>query len=1442
MAYLFMRRRDSCVPNFVTMDVPQRHLELESRRPFDSFQVPSDIQTLHEELAEKDAQIQQLKGQVVTIARLKHVSKADSLPKRQSQNPKTKVSPFLTARILLTTLSAESCWDSERRWDNAFMQEGHLREFLEWPRMSETIKNSIGEPTIHQTIHQAAGRMRRAIRFQMNSPGNIALVFPFWRPDHNCELHSCDGAVQLRGTPDGRRRYPIDPLLIHMQEGEPKHWMFRSCYILRTLGVILFAGKLPEMDNAKNVIKSCWDISAPNCTAKVYNIREVTPGLIALAAVSAWRVLLPPEDRHQDEDRFHFWRKCLIMAIGAEKKYAKGRPMPFHETMSQMNEWLFGQASGQSGNEKLEQVPVSQVTDLGAKSNLLLEHEFFAEFKAAVMTEETELETEAGGTPDQLSNDANSNNSNSHGTLAAVVTENAATCPAVEPPIGSTATTAGATPATLAESVPSGTLPVAQGKQKRKRNTQKSQAKGSVRKSRRVSGPVGDTNIPISDIALALPTQNSAQNAKRLTPQNLKQHEAACRVNQTRDQVRQRMMDEDRQRLYDAIERSKGSVLLSSGMHRTPGTGDLLEDFEIFECPSGSLDATIAIQTADASMPESSVPAAEAHQDSFPTHPNLDAVKIFVRTHPKARMATSLLLSAAPTPVMSNFEAFHPFATKEDLEFTDICIRNNIKNEQHARIPNSPITLKNHRELFQILDQASNASTTFETVTVEHRLQTLYRKVKVLCKSIFNWVMELLRDPFICPSVHWYPEQQYSQHPDGSWVRRIGEPWTGDDFWAAWDAIPESTNGIENCLLGIYIYADKSKLSSFGSVNGYPVIARLANLPRSMRNSRGVGGGCLVGWLPDLHPNGSESCDSHWAEFQAQIYQRAMSEILRSLCRPGAYGQNIVCADGVMRRIFPFIFGLIADNQEIWSMLAMRGGHSIMPCPICLIPRDMLSRLDLVFERRTKVQSRNVINAAATMASKGGAEELLKSQGLRSHEVNFALSVVGSTHGPKSAFSTVPNCDPHWAVTFDVLHTWLEGVWGDHMFAMIRGVVPLLGRDIVGRFETTLSSLPRWKGLKSFPSGILSQSFNDGTTKDHVLRVILHAMHALNPNLIRLIHCVRNMAVINILFQCEILDDDRISRGHAALQELQQLTQGELVPATLIARSEDLREKMRSKRASDGQKSWSFPKFHILLHHSFSSFTAKGVPANSSTKPNEKEHKFFRDTFHAGNFKNTAERVTIQTQRVQILDLIRQDIEHSTTSTSDPSTVALEGPVNSAILRTNYGLHNIDGSKANWVILRHYYKIRYRSFDDGSWGEEFVRTNKTFHGRHRDDAVVMGDLSSSVRFAQVHALLEISAGLSQDLIALVSDFHMASLSEYTAQDRATGFLLFQLDNAENSHFVPVTDFTWRAFLAPTSDRQRPRHYLLNDVIDTDMFFRLKGYHPSACNIAGPSDN
>jgi hypothetical protein len=56
---------------------------------------------------------------------------------------------------------------------------------------------------------------------------------------------------------------------------------------------------------------------------------------------------------------------------------------------------------------------------------------------------------------------------------------------------------------------------------------------------------------------------------------------------------------------------------------------------------------------------------------------------------------------------------------------------------------------------------------------------------------------------------------------------------------------------VENAVpFGLIMYADKSKISSFGTVKGYPVVVRCANLPVEMRNSKQIGGGTVVGWLP----------------------------------------------------------------------------------------------------------------------------------------------------------------------------------------------------------------------------------------------------------------------------------------------------------------------------------------------------------------------------------------------------------------------------------------------------------------------------------------------------------------------------------------------------------------------------------------------------------------
>ena len=51
-------------------------------------------------------------------------------------------------------------------------------------------------------------------------------------------------------------------------------------------------------------------------------------------------------------------------------------------------------------------------------------------------------------------------------------------------------------------------------------------------------------------------------------------------------------------------------------------------------------------------------------------------------------------------------------------------------------------------------------------------------------------------------------------------------------------------------IFPLIVYADKSKISSFGTQKGYPVVARCGLLPVAICNGTGLGGGAVVGWLP----------------------------------------------------------------------------------------------------------------------------------------------------------------------------------------------------------------------------------------------------------------------------------------------------------------------------------------------------------------------------------------------------------------------------------------------------------------------------------------------------------------------------------------------------------------------------------------------------------------
>ncbi|KAJ8090555.1 hypothetical protein PM082_018112 [Marasmius tenuissimus] len=165
-------------------------------------------------------------------------------------------------------------------------------------------------------------------------------------------------------------------------------------------------------------------------------------------------------------------------------------------------------------------------------------------------------------------------------------------------------------------------------------------------------------------------------------------------------------------------------------------------------------------------------------------------------------------------------------------------------------------------------------------------------------------------------------------------------------------------------------YSDKSKLSSFGTTKGYPIVAQIANIDHGIRNSNvHTGGGRVVSWLdvvPDdkLYPN-----NKAYTAFKRVVYHRQVTEVLKSV-RNASF-------TGIWYR-----FGPGTSKLE----------HQLFPCtPVN--SADYKEQYPL----RTAAESKRAL----------GDAELANNLGIRQLE---------------NAFWAVNNSDPHQATSYDCLH------------------------------------------------------------------------------------------------------------------------------------------------------------------------------------------------------------------------------------------------------------------------------------------------------------------------------------------------------------------------------------------------------------------------------------
>ncbi|KAF8549243.1 hypothetical protein OG21DRAFT_1488704 [Imleria badia] len=229
------------------------------------------------------------------------------------------------------------------------------------------------------------------------------------------------------------------------------------------------------------------------------------------------------------------------------------------------------------------------------------------------------------------------------------------------------------------------------------------------------------------------------------------------------------------------------AAAVPSGLHAAPCVFQGVENTWVSEIPVDNI----------IDVPDNNVDSLDDIRIEYHPHTGLPAETFafsdFSRTH--------FPVPPAPDP---DRDPWSPFWTLLDFEIVELALEAVLNKDQTERLIRLLQWLHNQREKFTIRNHADLRATW---------------DASGAC---------LTPDPAIGPHCI-FDAQQLLKFDGNSFVRFVDEPYTANAFWDLQTDLPK-----EGRVLGFILYVDKSKLSSFSREKGYPIVARLANLPTAI--------------------------------------------------------------------------------------------------------------------------------------------------------------------------------------------------------------------------------------------------------------------------------------------------------------------------------------------------------------------------------------------------------------------------------------------------------------------------------------------------------------------------------------------------------------------------------------------------------------------------------
>ncbi|KAI0091116.1 hypothetical protein BDY19DRAFT_991694 [Irpex rosettiformis] len=889
--------------------------------------------------------------------------------------------------------------------------------------------------------------------------------------------------------------------------------------------------------------------------------------------------------------------------------------------------------------------------------------------------------------------------------------------------------------------------------------------------------------------------------------------------------------------------------------------------------PLVSVDDEFFTDADDQSSPSTEDGSPSMPDASRPTQPPPEVDSIKVEYH----------RSAGIKPTISSFEAFKrdpnmpkanldllsepwiPFESRTEFEFAELAHEARLNRSQVTRLlelikeiaaQKDQFRFKNSDDVDRAWKKAKLRHPTFSASKFSVNYKEEPHEFTLHSRSLWEWILQQVRNPLLAPHFHW-DAQRLSKYDGETWVRFYDEPWTAIKFAQVQQEI--SKLNPRGKPLAIIIWADTSKLSTFGSQKGHFIVARIGNLPGYIRNGAFIGGGRIVGFVPIVEEDPREKKKPHYVDFKNAVYHEAFRLFLEDVAKWSDIGYEVRCGDDLERVLFPYIHIVSADYEEHCRFALNRGLRGLSPCPVCYIPSGVLSDLKAKPEFRIEAEAREIVEGPGSVTIK---DEALKYIGMRN---------------VRNAFWDIANTDIYEAVSFDRLHAYTIGLWKQHLFEELKKIVIALGRPAQVQFEEII---PRWSKLAHFET-ILNIEFADGNKWDDIAKITLHAAYQVvtqqcSPQGFALLRLIRKWIELNMLISFDVQTDKTLAAYDRTIDRFHDRL--------------ELYKEECTKSGDNYMKDWDgIIKVHSQTHAS-RDIRLKGVASNMDTKPNEKLNGAMRNAYHQQtNFRDVEAQLGKLEDRSMICATIRghidaqdeliKELQEEDDGDEQPTAekaslwiynqVCLKSRQRAVLLSAFVAQGGDDPAFINFttklstcirdLLIREYMdacestgtltlsmpsipssvtdsdliiESRYITIDFEShvtWRLETdrLRCSPSFHGRPRYDSVIVLWETGNMVICKLVRVFAHQVNSKYYGLALVQPLN--ATVTHRAEDTELALCRVREKDRRQSVIIPIRSIIRGAVIV--EDKRHRGEYTVVDTLDEDMYLRLMGIFP-----------